>query len=221
MSPTAIAVFGAGGFGREVRWLIDDINARDRTWDFVGFFDDDAHPRKVDANYYLGTMDDLNRWPASLAVVFAVGNPPTKRRLIGQVKSPLVYFPVLIHPTCCVGIPSDSLGEGSIICAGTMITVDVRIGRHVILNLGCTVGHDTVIGDYSAFMPTVNISGEVAIGEAVYVGTGASIVNGVEIGQDTVVGAGAVVVRSLPAYCTAVGAPARPIKFHGPEQQTQ
>lgn len=63
-------------------------------------------------------------------------------------------------------------------------------------------------------MPLVNISGEVKIGEGVYVGTGAKIINQLEIGDYTIVGAGAVVSKTLPAKCTAVGVPAKPIKFH-------
>lgn len=78
----------------------------------------------------------------------------------------------------------------------------------------CTVGHDTLIENYSSFMPSVNISGEVHIQEGVYIGTGAKIINQLEIGQYTIVGAGAVVSKSLPEHCTAVGIPAKPIKFH-------
>ena len=90
----------------------------------------------------------------------------------------------------------------------------VEIEDFVILNLGCTVGHDSIIKKYSAFMPSVNISGEVTIGEGVYVGTGAKIINQLEIGEYTIVGAGAVVSKTLPANCTAVGVPAKVIKFH-------
>lgn len=63
-------------------------------------------------------------------------------------------------------------------------------------------------------MPSVNISGEVEIGEAVYVGTGAKIINQLKIGDNTIIGAGAVVAKDLPANCTAVGVPAKVIKFH-------
>ena len=63
-------------------------------------------------------------------------------------------------------------------------------------------------------MPSVNISGEVDINQSVYVGTGAKIINQLSIGENTIVGAGAVVAKSLPANCTAVGIPAKPIKFH-------
>ena len=78
----------------------------------------------------------------------------------------------------------------------------------------CTVGHDTLIKEYCSFMPSVNISGEVEVQECVYVGTGAKIINRLQIGKNTIVGAGAVVSKSLPENCTAVGIPAKPIKFH-------
>ena len=35
-----IAIFGAGGFGREVACLLRKINAVEPTWNFVGFYDD-------------------------------------------------------------------------------------------------------------------------------------------------------------------------------------
>ena len=70
------------------------------------------------------------------------------------------------------------------------------------------------MGDYSSFMPSVNVSGEVIIGNEVYVGTGAKIINQLEIGESTTIGAGAVVSKSIPANCTAIGIPAKPINFH-------
>lgn len=81
-------------------------------------------------------------------------------------------------------------------------------------NLGCAVGHDTVIKKYAALMPSVNISGDVTIGEGVYIGTGTKIINQLEIGEYAAVGAGAVVCKTLPGHCTAVGVPARMIKFN-------
>lgn len=64
-------------------------------------------------------------------------------------------------------------------------------------------------------MPSVNISGEVTIGEGVYVGTGAKIINQLEIGEYAIVGvgAGAVVCQTLPAHCTAVVVPAKVMKI--------
>lgn len=210
-----IAIFGAGGFGREVKWLIDDINGLNPVWDFIGYFDDDfSHVTNIDPLLFLGGMAELNAWKEELAVVFAVGNPLVKRKIFQKINNLAIIYPKLIHPNVCMGKSNVQIGEGAIICAGNIITVDINIGKHVILNLSCTVGHDTIIGDFASFMPAVNISGEVNIGEAVYAGTGAKIINRLEIGAETIVGAGAVVAKSLPARCTAVGIPAKPVKFH-------
>jgi sugar O-acyltransferase (sialic acid O-acetyltransferase NeuD family) len=210
-----MAIFGAGGFGREVKWLIDDINAQTPVWDFIGYFDDDfSHVKHIDPSLCLGGTNELNAWKDEINLVFAIGNPMVKRKIINKVTNTAIKFPTLIHPNVCMGKSNVQVGEGSIICAGNIITIDINIGKHVILNLACTVGHDTIIGDFSSFMPAVNISGEVNIGEAVYVGTGAKIINQLEIGEETIVGAGAVVAKTLPAKCTAVGIPAKPVKFH-------
>ena len=63
-------------------------------------------------------------------------------------------------------------------------------------------------------MPGINVSGEVELEEGAYVGTGAKIINQITVGQNSTIGAGAVVSKSIPSNCTAVGIPAKPIKFH-------
>lgn len=210
-----LAIFGAGTFGREVAWLVREINSESYQWDFIGFFDNDES-KFINQLNYLGTIEQLNNWPEELYVVVAIGNATTKRNLISEIRNPNIKFATLIHPNVRFDSRTVTFSEGCIICAGCILTVDCFIGRHVIINLACTVGHDAVIGSYSSLMPSVNISGEVTLGESVYIGTGAKIINQLEIGQDTIVGAGAVVSKSLPAFCTAVGVPAKPIKFHTP-----
>ena len=211
-----IAIFGVGGFGREVLALIKDINKVTPTWNIVGFFDD-GYEKGVMVNGYpnLGKTEDLNKWKTPISLAVSIGSPVIKKKILDKITNPLVDYPTLIHPLAWIGDKEFvEIGKGCIICAGNIITTNIKIEDFVILNLGCTVGHDTVIKNYAAFMPSVNISGEVTIGEGVYVGTGAKIINQLEIGEYTIVGAGAVVSKTLPAKCTAVGVPARPIKFH-------
>lgn len=211
-----IAIFGVGGFGREVHMLIDQINAQEQIYEFIGYFDDGYKVGEVINDLpVLGGVPELNHWTEAIDIVYAIGDPGIKRKVIEKVENDNVSYPVLIHPNALIGnMKFNSIGEGAIITAGNIITVNIEIGKHVILNLSCTVGHDTIIGDYCSFMPTVNISGEVDIEEGVYVGTGAKIINQLSIGKNTIVGAGAVVAKTLPANCTAVGIPAKPIKFH-------
>lgn len=209
-----IAIFGAGGFGREVLTIINAINKIEPTYNVIGFFDDGLTVGKdVNGHPVLGGMEALNCWSKELDIVVAVGSPVIKCKIVETIKNSKIGFPTLIHPQAIVG---DSkfvkIGKGCIICAGCIITTNIEIGNFVILNLGCTVGHDSIIGDYASFMPSVNISGEVNIAAGVYVGTGAKIINQLNIGENTTVGAGAVVVNNLPVNCTAVGVPAKVIK---------
>ncbi|WP_277115427.1 acetyltransferase [Chryseobacterium sp.] len=209
-----IAIIGAGGFGREVKMLIDHINQEEKLYEIYGFYDDKHYDHDINGVPYLGKVEKINEVKEFLCIAVAIGDPKTKKKIIQRINNPNIEFPTLIHPSVIIGQDDIQIGKGNIICAGVIITINIVIENFVILNLSCTVGHDTIIKNYSSFMPTVNISGEVVINEAVYVGTGAKIINLLEIGENTIVGAGAVVYKNLPANCTAVGIPAKPIKFH-------
>lgn len=209
-----IAIVGSGGFAREILTLIDDINQRQLKYEIVGFVDSDTL-KLIHGYPVIGDDEYINNTQEAISVVLAVGEPHLKRKIRNKYTNPLVKFPTLIHPSVLIGnMDSISIGKGCIICAGCILTTDIEIKDFVTLNLMCTVGHDTKIDNYCSFMPSVNISGEVNVNEGVYVGTGAKIINQLEIGENTIIGAGAVVAKSLPANCTAVGVPAKPIKFH-------
>lgn len=210
-----IVIVGAGGFGREVKMLIDQINQIENKYEFLGYYDDGVvKGTVVNYNEVLGSIADLANIDYKVNVVVAIGSPDVKRKIVEKLINPHLSFPTLIHPSVIIGNEFVSIGKGCIICAGNVITCNITIKDFVILNLHCTVGHDTMIHSFASFMPSVNISGEVIIYEEVYIGTGAKIINQLEIGFQTIVGAGAVVSKSLPEKCTAVGIPAKPIKFH-------
>lgn len=208
-------IVGAGGFGREVAWLVERINKVAPTWNIVGFLDDAEEVKNTNVNGYkvLGGCDYLESISEECWVVCTIGASKTRRRVVEKIKKYTnVKFPILVDPSVlCSELVQ--IGEGSIICAGTIITVNIAIGEHVILNLDCTVGHDAILQDFVTVYPSVNISGNVVAEECVELGTGTQIIQGKRIEKETIVGAGAVVVKDLPAKCTAVGAPAKPIKF--------
>lgn len=210
-----IAIFGAGGFGREVLTMIQHINEQKSTYNFIGFFDDGIPVSSIVNGYrVLGGIEELNSWDKELNIVVAIGSPAIKKKVVEAIFNSKINFPTLIHPSVIVGDYNNiRIGKGCLICAYSIITCNIEIKDFVIINLACTVGHDTMIERYCSFMPTVNISGEVLIKEGVYAGTGTKIINQLEIGEWTTIGAGAVVAKALPAYCTAVGVPAKPVKF--------
>lgn len=208
-----IVIVGAGGFGREVAWLIEDINKINESWNLIGFVDDNEALLGTSINGYevLGNVEWLCR--QNFHVVCAIGDPKIKKMTIERLENSENHYPVLVHPSV---ICSDKvkIGEGSIICAGNIITVNIEIGSHVIINLDCTIGHDAIIGNYSTILPSVNVSGYVKVNECVSLGTCCAVIQGISIGTNTIIGAGAIVVKDIPSNCTAVGSPAKPIKFH-------
>ncbi len=206
-----LIIVGASGFGREVAWLVERINAQEPTWNILGFLDDnvDIQGKEVDDYPVLGTSNCAGNYPEAYFVC-AIGASKIRKIVIKKLGK--VKYATLIDPSVMIS-KRVSIGEGTIICAGTIVTVDITIGDHVIINLDCTIGHDAVLHDYVTVYPSVNISGNTDIGECSEMGTGTQIIQGKTVGVYSIVGAGAVVVKDIPEKCTAVGSPAKPIKF--------
>lgn len=209
-----LIIIGASGFGREVAWLIERINKENPTWNLLGFMDDNDAIQGTTINGYevLGKICDIIQYP-NVWFVCAIGASNTRETIINRMKSinSSVKFGTVIDPSVRMS-EFITVGEGTIICAHTILTVNISIGNHVIINLDCTVGHDAVLQDFVTLYPSVNVSGATIIGHAVELGTGLHIIQGKTVGDYSIVGAGAVIVKDIPSKCTAVGNPAKPIK---------
>ena len=210
-----LIIVGASGFGREVAWLVERINKVSPTWDLLGFIDDNDQIQNTCINGYkvLGKTDDIADFPEAYYVC-AVGASKTREKIIDRLTAinPDIKFAMLVEPSVERSDLID-IGEGTIICAQTIMTVNITIGDHVIINLDCTIGHDAILEDFVTLYPSVNVSGATHIGRDTELGTGMQIIQGKTIGEYAIVGAGAVVVKDIPDKCTAVGSPAKPIKY--------
>lgn len=202
-------IIGAGGFGREVAWLVERINEVSPVWNLKGFIDDNESiwGSKEDRYLVLGGCEYLKNM-GDVYVVCAVGSAKVRKQIIDKLADSRIKYATLVDPSVIMS-KRVHVGEGSIICAGTIITVDVTIGKHVIINLDCTLGHDDIVEDYVTIYPSVNVSGNVRIGQMSELGTGAQIIQGKNIVSKTVLGAGAVVVKDVDECGTYVGVPAR------------
>lgn len=205
-----IYIIGAGGFAREVAWLIRRINEVKNTWNIVGFIDANKELLGTEFDGYKVVGDDkyLNSKTGAYCVC-AIGSSTLRKKIVSNLTN--VRFATLIDPNVQMS-SSTKIGEGSIICAGSIITVDGNIGNHVIVNLDCTIGHDANLEDFVTLYPSVNVSGNVHLGECVEMGTGSKIIQGLDVSKNSIVGAGAVVVRNIEEPGTYVGVPAKRIK---------
>jgi sugar O-acyltransferase (sialic acid O-acetyltransferase NeuD family) len=198
-------IYGAGGLGREVLALVRRLEE----WEPRGFFDDGLRKSTIIRGIpVIGGMEEIKRMD-SIDIVIAIGSPLLKQGIAAKMDGK-VRFPFLIDPKATVLDPgSVHISEGSIICSGAVLTTDIFVGTHVLINLNATVGHDTSIGSFSSVMPGVNIAGEVKIGEGVLLGSGCNIMNRRSVGRNAQVGMGAVVLKNVGDGETVVGVPAK------------
>jgi sugar O-acyltransferase (sialic acid O-acetyltransferase NeuD family) len=203
-----LAVYGAGGLGRETMLLVEQVNAYRPAWDIVGYFDDGV-PKGTAVGRWkvLGGQKDIAAGE-NIAIVVAIADPGTRKNIVDALAGTGATFPVIIHPTCQTGDRTNHFGQGVMLTAGVVLTTDIQLDDFVIVNLNCTIGHDVHIGRYSAVMPGCNISGNVKIGEGTLIGTGAQILQNLKIGKNCRVGAGAVVTHDFADGKTIVGIPA-------------
>jgi sugar O-acyltransferase (sialic acid O-acetyltransferase NeuD family) len=208
-----IAIYGAGGLGSEIQMLIEHINIYDKKWNFRGFFDDARKKGEIiNGAELIGGLKEVNEYPDELSLVMAFGKPGIKKSVIEKIQNTNISYPVLIHPQAQIGNRDYvSIGEGSILTAGTIVAVNVKIGRHVLVNFGSIIGHDARIGDYTSIMPSVNVNGEVVVNACVYLGVNSTLINQIEIGENSTIGAGSVVFNSIRDNCMAIGMPAIPV----------
>ena len=210
-----IVIIGAGGFGREVAWLIERINNVKSTWNNLGFIDDNLSENEniYDDLKIVSNIDTLLDCKKEIYVVCAVGNSKTRKIIIDKlIKNSNIKFATLIDPAVIMS-KSVKIDEGCIICAGSILTVDIKIKRHSIINLSCTVGHDVILNEFTTVYPNVNISGNVNIGICCELGTGTKLIQGKNVGDNTIVGANSCVIKDIPSNVVAVGSPTRIAKY--------
>jgi len=215
-----VVVIGAGGHAAEVCSYVADLRAAGTSIRLLGCIDDHKPVGRcgpVDVLGGFSVLEDLLRGRVDrLRCITAVGDNPTRRRLVARVDalgSPHLQWWTLRHPTASVGWDAD-IGPGTLLAPFSVVTARVRLGAHCILNVKASVSHDSVVGDYVNVNPGAVVAGNVQLGDAAYVGAGATIIEKISIGAGTIVGAGAAVVRNVPPDVTVVGVPARVIRSH-------
>lgn len=212
-----IAIFGAGGFGREVACIINKINEVEPTWNLIGFFDDNPNLKGQMISHYapcLGGIDDLNSYSNELAIAITIGTPKTVAAIVGKIVNTNIYYPNIIHP-CFIKADEATfhIGRGNIIQRDCKVSCDVTLGDFNVLNGNTAIGHDVVIGSYNTFMPAARISGGTKIGDYNFFGVGCIVLQQIRIGNEIRLGAGSVLMTKPKDGFLYMGNPARKTEF--------
>lgn len=206
-----VVIIGAGGHGQVVADILWQMRVAGLDVTPIGYLDDNlllAGQRFQDVPV-LGRVADLASVPHD-AVVVAVGDNATRRRLYGALAGRSERMQICCHPRAVIA-GGVSVGPGAMICAGVVINPGSSVGANAILNTGCTVDHHNRIGDHAHIAPGVHLGGDVTIGEGALVGIGATVLPGRRVGDWSIVGAASLLRRDLGAGMMAVGVPARAI----------
>jgi sugar O-acyltransferase (sialic acid O-acetyltransferase NeuD family) len=190
-----LALFGHGGHAREVAAQINK--------EVVFFVDDDFVTEK--------TLPISSFNPDEYIMMIAIADCEERKKIVEKLPQNTTYF-TFIHPTVQIMDENVFIGEGSFIGANSILTTNIKLGKHSILNRGNQIGHDTIIGNYFSAMPGAIVSGNVFIGERVYIGTNSSIKEKTQICGSVKIGSNATVVKNIITSGIYVGVPAKFVK---------
>ena len=190
-----LALFGYGGHAREVACQIDQE---------VTFFVDEEY-----ANEIAKPISEFN--PEEYVMMVAVADSKDRAAVVSKLPKETKYF-TFIHPSVQIMDDNIEVGEGSFIGAGSILTTNIKLGKHALLNRGNHIGHDCIIGDYFSAMPCAIVGGNVNIGKKVYMGSCSNIREKTYIASNVTIGMNAAVVKAISHGGIYVGVPAKKIK---------
>jgi len=190
-----IGIFGYGGHAREVAVQINQP---------VDFFVDDEY-----SNHVAKPISSFD--PTTNLMMVAVADSKERKKIVEKLPKNTIYF-TFIHPTVLMMAQDIEIGDGSFIGAYSILTTNIKIGKHTILNRGNQIGHDVTIGDFFSAMPGAIVSGNVRISDCVYMGNNSSIKEKIIVCSDVIIGSNAAVVKNIITGGTYVGVPTKFLK---------
>mgnify|MGYP003654830529 FL=1 len=189
------ALLGYGGHAREVMFQMGE-----------------NLPCFVEDNFVCNSTLSLSQFdPKEYKLMVAVGDSTIRKRLVDNLP-PSTQFFTFIHETVISSKFYSVIGEGSFIGAYSIITTNVKLGKHTLLNRGNHIGHDSTIGDYFSAMPGAIVSGNVTIGNNVYMGTNSTIKEKINVTDNVTIGLNSGIIKDINQEGIYVGTPAKKIK---------
>jgi len=190
-----LALFGYGGHAREAACQIEQE---------VTFFVDDKY-----SNYITKPISEFN--PEEYMMIVAVADSKDRADIVAKLPKETKYF-TFIHPSVHIMDDNIQVGVGSFIGANSILTTNIKLGNHALLNRGNHIGHDSVAGNFFSMMPCAVIGGNVTLGDNVYLGSCSNVREKINVNSNVLIGMNAAVVKDITESGTYVGVPAKKIK---------
>lgn len=202
-------IIGAKGFAKEVLEILHQKNETNS----LCFYDDISNdlPETLFEKFPILRNEDEARKHFSTIdtrFVIGIGNPHLRKKMFEKFSSLGGTPTSIISKNTEIGSFDNNFEDGIIITSGSILTNSITIKKGSMINLACTIGHDSTIGEFVEICPNVSISGHCNIGNNVFIGTGSTILPNITIGENSVIAAGSVVTKNIPDNVMAAGIPA-------------
>ena len=207
-----LIIVGAGGYGREMYGAACGAVGYGSEFDVRGFLDARAEALDGFAGYppilgspetYVPEADDV--------FVTALGDIASRKRCVRQIEGRGGTFVPVVHRTAILG-PNVTVGAGAFIAPNVTLTADVKVGRHAAVFHNTSIGHDSVLDDFTHVYAQCSLGGAVRVREGAVVYPGSVVVPRRTVGAQAVVGAGSTVILNVKDGTTVFGSPAAVVK---------
>ncbi|HTB63228.1 MAG TPA: acetyltransferase [Opitutales bacterium] len=212
-APRPLVIVGAGGHGLEVLWVaarmsLDPIFG---SWNIQGFVDDRASLRgnTIEGLPVLGSVQEFLEAYRGRPLYFhcAVGSNIQRQRL-SELFEQAGFQPATIVDPMTVVSPRALISPGTYVAPRCYIGPFAQIGRYALINVGASIGHHSVMGNFSQACPGVRVNGHCVVEKLAFLGSNSVIHPGKRVGENATVAAGSFVVRDARANTLVIGVPA-------------
>jgi sugar O-acyltransferase (sialic acid O-acetyltransferase NeuD family) len=200
-----LVILGAGGHGK----VVADAAAASGEFSSISFLDD-SFPDTLEVSGWqvIGKLGDISKQAPGCAAIVALGDNDLRSEWLGKLIGLGIEVATIRHPMAIVA-ERVSIGEGTVLMAGSVINIDASVGKGCIINTGSTIDHDCLLGNCVHVSPGASLGGGVVVGECAWIGIGACVIHNINIGARCIVGAGSVVLQPVENGATVGGCPAK------------
>ncbi len=206
-----LVIIGAGAFGREIYWHIQESRGYGTEFDVKGYIADGYEGSSKEneglQKPILSTVDDYVIEENDVFIC-AIGSTLGRKSTVERILAKGGEFISIINKTAIIQ-GNVNIGKGVFIGPYTVIGDNATLKDHTMVNTHSAVGHDAVLEKYVCVMSYVDITGYCRIGERVFLASGCRMTPSTNIGEGAYVGIGRVVLRKVKPGVEVFGHPAK------------